>query len=394
MESNVGPSLQRGDLSRLNFQGEQKHRPELKSVPQVKASEEPNPLKISQRESSLKNRRNLPSRRNTSKTRMNNIFPPADEASENPRQTSMSSNLGAKMSDVIQRRCKNVISKLQRRIAKEGQQIVPLLSDLWKRMETSAGSQNMLDLRKIDVRVERLEYSGVMELVSDVQIMLKNAMQYYGFSHEVRTEARKFHDLFFDIMKFAFPDSDFRVVRTALSFSTTASTSVSVSSPRQPAGSLSKKKKTIINEVEPDPTPPQKPLRGTGEAARIRVNVPLKELSRLGSGSGGSSQPDDSPRLTHPGELVICKKKRKDREKSAVKQRPGSSGPVSPGPASPPSMGRTTRGSILRGDERAPTQQPGWTNQPSSIGGRGSMGWANPVKRSRTDSGKRRPSHP
>lgn len=86
--------------------------------------------------------------------------------------------------------CKNVISKLQRRIDKEGPQIVPLLTDLWKRIEnsgyTSGLANNIIDLRKIDQRIERLEYSGVMELVFDVQSMLKSSMQYYGFSHEVR----------------------------------------------------------------------------------------------------------------------------------------------------------------------------------------------------------------
>jgi SWI/SNF-related matrix-associated actin-dependent regulator of chromatin subfamily A protein 2/4 len=86
--------------------------------------------------------------------------------------------------------CKNVISKLQRRIDKEGHQIVPLLADLWKRIENSgfAGGtgNNLLDLRKIDQRIDRLEYSGVMELVFDVQFMLKNAMHFYGYSYEVR----------------------------------------------------------------------------------------------------------------------------------------------------------------------------------------------------------------
>lgn len=44
---------------------------------------------------------------------------------------------------------------------------------------------NLLDLRKIDQRVEKLEYDNVMDLVLDVQLMLKGAMQFYGFSHEV-----------------------------------------------------------------------------------------------------------------------------------------------------------------------------------------------------------------
>ena len=72
--------------------------------------------------------------------------------------------------------CKNVISKFQKRIDKEGPQIVPLLTDLWKRIENSSylsgPANNLLDLRKIDQRIERFEYNGVMELVFDVQFML------------------------------------------------------------------------------------------------------------------------------------------------------------------------------------------------------------------------------
>lgn len=85
--------------------------------------------------------------------------------------------------------CKNVISKFQRRIDKEGPQIVPLLTGLWKTSENSGhlngGGSSRLDLQKIDQRVERFQYSGVMELVVDVQFMLKSGMQYFGFSHEV-----------------------------------------------------------------------------------------------------------------------------------------------------------------------------------------------------------------
>lgn len=85
--------------------------------------------------------------------------------------------------------CKSVISKLQRKIGKEGPQIIPLLTDLWKRIENSGyaggSGNNLLDLRKIDQRIDRLEYNGVMDLVFDVQFMLKSAMHFYGFSHEV-----------------------------------------------------------------------------------------------------------------------------------------------------------------------------------------------------------------
>ncbi|OMP00371.1 SNF2-related protein [Corchorus olitorius] len=416
-EKSVNEVPQRGDSSLLPFQVDQRYQSQLKADSEAKPTRERNAFKHDPNDSSSKIRRNLPTRKiaNASKLhasspksgRVNSMSAPAEDAGEPSREswdskvanTSGSSNFGAKMSDVIQRKCKNVISKLQRRIDKEGQQIVPLLTDLWKRIENSgymggSGSSH-LDLRKIDQRVERLEYSGVMELVSDVQLVLKSAMNYYGFSHEVRSEARKVHDLFFDLLKIAFPDTDFREARNALSFASPVSTSAAAPSSRQVAAG---KRQKPINDVESDFGVTQKSLqRGSnhaGEDGRVRGHAPQKE-SRLGSGTREQYQQDDSP-LTHPGELVICKKKRKDREKSVVKPRTGTSGPVSP-----PSMGRSIRspatGSVSKDARQSQqnTHQQSWPNQPAhpSNGGGGSVGWANPVKKLRTDAGKRRPSH-
>lgn len=86
--------------------------------------------------------------------------------------------------------CKNVISKLRKRIDREGPQIIPLLTDLWKRIESSGSmggiEDNLFDLSEINMRLDDQEYNGVMEFVSDVQSMLRSAVQFYGFSHEVR----------------------------------------------------------------------------------------------------------------------------------------------------------------------------------------------------------------
>lgn len=210
---------------------------------------------------------------------------------------------------------------------------------------------------------------------------------------QIRTEVRKVHDLFFDILKIAFSDTDFREARNALSYNGPVSTTPSVPSPRQASAGQTKRQR-MITEMESTPSPTQKSLRGsisTGEDTRVRVHMPQKE-SRLGSGSLSireQSQHDDSP---HPGELVITKKKRKDREKSAVKTRTGS---ASAGPVSPPSLSRNIRspgpGSISKETRQ---NQQGWANQPvqPASGGGASVGWANPVKRLRTDAGKRRPS--
>ncbi|KAF2291129.1 hypothetical protein GH714_020283 [Hevea brasiliensis] len=415
-EEKSGIEAQRGDSCLMPFQVDHKYLAQLRTDTEMKTFGEPEASRHDHSESS-KSRRNLPSRRiaSTSKlhaspksSRLNVQCAPAED-SENSREnwdgkvtnTSGNSLLGSKMSDVIQRRCKNVISKFQRRIDKEGQQIVPLLTDLWKKIENSGymsgAGNNLLDLRKIEMRVDRLEYNGVMELVFDVQFMLKGAMQFYGFSHEVRSEARKVHDLFFDILKIAFPDTDFREARSALSFTSPSS----APSPRQAAIGQSKRHR-LINEVEPDNSATHKPIqRGSipaGDDTRVKVHLPKE--TRHGSGGSGSSreqyQQNDSP--LHPGELVIRKKKRKDRDKSVVKSRTGSTGPVSP-----PSMGRNIMspvpGSVpkeLRMGQQNSHQQ-GWANQPQPSnnggGGGGSVGWANPVKRLRTDAGKRRPSH-
>ncbi|XP_065629360.1 ATP-dependent helicase BRM isoform X2 [Quercus suber] len=386
-------AFQRGDASLLPFQVDNRYQAQLKADSETKTYGEPNVFKHDQADSSSKSRRNLPSRRiaNTSKvhaspksSRLNSVSTPAEDGEQSRENwdgkvmnSSGTSGYGTKMPDNIQRRCKSVISKLQRKIG-----------------------NNLLDLRKIDQRIDRLEYNGVMDLVFDVQFMLKSAMHFYGFSHEVRSEARKVHDLFFDILKNTFPDSDFREARNALSFSGQFTTTAAPS-PRQPAVGPSKRHK-LVNEVEPDPGPPQKPpqrgLVSSGDETRIRSHMSQKE-SRVGSGIGSSreqSQQEDSPLLTHPGELVICKKKRKDREKSAVKPRTGPAGPVSP-----PSMGRSMRspgsGSVPKDTRQTQqsTHPQGWANQPAqpANGDGGSVGWANPVKRLRTDSGKRRPSH-
>jgi len=188
----------------------------------------------------------------------------------------------------------------------------------------------------------------------------------------VRSEARKVHDLFFDILKIAFPDTDFGEARSALSF-TSQIPAGTAASPRQVGPS---KRHRATNDVETDPIPSQKPPQSgaasNGESTRFKGH--LKE-SKTGSGS--------PPMLTHPGQLVVCKKKRNDREKSLGKGRSGSACAVSsPGAIRSPGSGSTPK------DSR-------WGSQPSqhSNGSGGSVGWANPVKRLRTDSGKRRPSH-
>ncbi|KAI3711408.1 hypothetical protein L2E82_41474 [Cichorium intybus] len=348
------PVLLRGDTSRLPFQPD-RNKLHIKTEPDQK------PI-IPQ------TKRTPPTRKNPNKvpvrpTRGNSVSAPLKEEPKERLDAKVGPSIGGnKMSEAIQRRCKNVITKIQRRIDKEGQQIIPLLTDLWKRTEGHGNS--LLDLHKIELRIDRLEYNSVPDLIADVQVMLKGGMHYFGFSHEVRSEARKVHDLFFDILKIAFPDTDFREARSALTFS--GSLAASASSPRgaPPFGQPMRPK------ADPQSTPsPRSVPRGPGSMGQRETRLG-KELI--------DGQEDPRP-LTHPGELVICKKKRKER---AVK-----SGNRSGGSVSPTGIGREIRSP---GQTRLSQSQPGWANNQSPGSG---VGWANPVKRMRTDAGKRRPSH-
>ncbi|KAI3743909.1 hypothetical protein L1987_56978 [Smallanthus sonchifolius] len=372
-------SLLCGQSSHLPFQADR--RLHAQTLADRKLVQENNAYKHEQSNSSLKAKQTPPAQKIAGKpTRTNPISGPSENAKEHFKERSdvkvkkgSGPFGGTMMTEAIQRRCKNVITKILRRIDKEGQQIIPLLTDLWKRTESprSSAGNSLLDLRKIELRVDQLEYNGVTDLIADVQLMLKSGMQYFEFSHEVRSEARKVHDLFFDIMKIAFPDTDFREARSALTFSG----SMASSSPRglPPIGQT--KRPQQMNDPEPEPSLPQRPLS--------RGSIPARE-TRFGNtstrGAGPAHTQDEPTPFSHPGELVICKKKRKEREKSGV-VRPGngSAGPVS-------SIGRGIR-------------SPGQTrpSQSQTIGQQGngsgaSFGWANPVKRMRTDAGKRRPS--
>nr|XP_043621602.1 ATP-dependent helicase BRM [Erigeron canadensis]XP_043621603.1 ATP-dependent helicase BRM [Erigeron canadensis] len=424
------PTLLRGDTSKLPCQADRKAN--------VKTEHKEKVL-IDQTNPSRKNKQTPSSRKNSNKANVNVAVRPtrgnstpthSKDAVEHPkasRDAKVGPSVGGiKMSEAIQRRCKNVITKIQRRIDKEGQQIIPLLTDLWKKTESHG--TNLLDLRKIELRVDHLEYNSVPELIVDVQAMLKGGMHYFGFSHEVRSEARKVHDLFFDILKIAFPDTDYREARSALTFSGSIATSASalssrgvppvssprcvpsiqsprgvpsvqsprgvplVSSPRGvPSGSSPRgippigqpKRQKQIAEVDLQPSPTSKGLsRGSGSNAQRET--------RFGNSSTRDSNDlqDEQRPFTHPGELVICKKKRKDREKSLAKPGNRSGGSVSPN-----GIGREVKSP---GQTRMSQGQHGWPNNQSPRQGSGSgngTGWANPVKRMRTDAGKRRPSH-
>ncbi|CDP08793.1 unnamed protein product [Coffea canephora] len=404
------PSLRRGDSIQIQYQVDQKLESQFKNDRGRKLLGDSAMLKQEQTDSSMKNRRNMNPRKLPNTPKMPGLlksgrFAHSDDTVHHLRENldgkglnaSGTSTGGSKMTEIIQKKCKNVISRLRKRIDREGAQIIPLLTDLWKRIEssgcTSGAEDNLFDLPEIDMRLDNQEYRGVMEFVSDVQLMLRSAVQYYGYSYEVRSEARKVHDLFFDILKIVFPENDFREAKNSLSFTSAASGSTHGSSSKQVLTGQNRRQKAT-SSAEPEPSRPQKPQpRGPiHEDTKTRGHVSQKE-ARLGSSSSRDlGQQDDSRPFAHPGELVICKKKRKDREKLGFKAGNGSAGPVSPTGISR-GIRSPARASIAK-DVKQVTQQQGWNSQsPQQVhSSGGNVGWANPVKRMRTDAGKRRPS--
>ncbi|CAN6455544.1 unnamed protein product [Victoria cruziana] len=346
-----------------------------------------------------------------------NTFTAADVPAETSREiwekTVHTTNpfIGKQMSEINQRKCKNAFTKLQRTIDK-GHLFAPILTNILKR---------------------------------DVQFMLNSAIQYCGYPHEAKSDVRKVLDLFFSFMKAAFPEIDFREARN-LDLFTGPGASVSPS-PRpicQGAGSSASASPKPISQgagCSAAPSPRQN-SQGPGASScasprRVgqgRMQKPLDDLnhdrlghvslsaddhipdraptsklhkeSRNGSGSrekGMSGILDDVDMLTHPGDLVVCKKKRKDRDKSAMKVRMVQV-------ASPPDASRPVRLAVQKDASPMsplPPQQArrlhGWLQSPSPSSGNGGgkssesgvkeAQWARPVKRLRTDASKRRPSH-
>ncbi|KAJ3685779.1 hypothetical protein LUZ61_014943 [Rhynchospora tenuis] len=289
-----------------------------------------------------------------------------------------------RMTESTQRKCKNVISKLWKRIDRDGHQIIPLLSDWWRRNEKATfmkTGSSLLDLRRIELRVDGSEYSDVMDFIADLQLMLKNVLRYFNSSYtlyQVRNEAERLHSLFFDIMKIAFPDADFREIKSSINFST-LSTSVAASP---------KSGKRQAPNSKPDTT---------------RCSHSSDVVNRAQGSSKSQRDPTPAPLLKHPGDLVICKKKRKDREKPTGKyavSSPSSSnriGPLNPGRMGPVSPAATNSSKGTRTLSQRDQHSVGWgqgsSNVDSGVAGIGDVQWAKPVKRMRSDTGKRRPSH-
>ncbi|CAA6662603.1 unnamed protein product [Spirodela intermedia] len=364
---------------------------------------------------------------------------------------------GTKTSDIMQRKFKNVIGELQRRIDKDGHQIVPIVFDSWRRNEnlyyasSASTANNILDLRRIDRRVDSFEYNGIADFVADVHLMLKNLVQYLGYSYEVKSEARKLQELFFEIMKMAFPDADLREARNTATFLGPGGGPLLSPSPRPSAAAASainqSKRHKLLDDIESsDLGTPRAAFRGAGpseEEQRRRAPAGKshsKETRPSGGGGGSGSSSRGGGSLHHwialPSWLTqvtwsstrrrgktgrsqppSCRRAALLQHRRRRRQRHGWGRRLCSARVGEAQHGLPHRGvrnaKILLHKDAAPThpggQQPvqssSWPHQkgppPVASGGGGGpvaaaaqeAQWAKPVKKMRTDTGKRRPSH-
>nr|CAB3448550.1 unnamed protein product [Digitaria exilis] len=414
----------------LTFQGDGDYNSQFKSDLDARVFADPAARQQDAIHPVVKQKRNMPSRKvspasrtgkltylsgagegSAERSKENWSSKPIDSATPEFRSTKMSDSMQRKvctqtyaMCNTAFRVCKNVISKLWRRIDKEGHQIIPNISSWWRRNENSsfrgpAGST--LDLQKIEQRVDGFEYSAVTEFIADMQQMLKSVVQHFSFRHEVRIEAETLHNLFFNIMKIAFPDSDFSEAKNAMSFSNPGGAASGAAGPSTKHAALGHKRRASTSEAE---------QHGSGHNSR-HTEVPSRphssrfERDSRHSGSGSRDQLPDGAGLLHPSDMFIVKKKRQERARSSIGS-PSSSGRA--GPLSPTNPGRPGPLPSPRGS-RTPFQRDAHPSQQSmhsaiwgahsdhgggsSTPGIGDIQWAKPAKRQRTDTGKRRPSH-
>ncbi|GKC37992.1 hypothetical protein Tco_1050376, partial [Tanacetum coccineum] len=162
-------SLLRGDSSQLPFQDDR--RLHAKTQADRNPVQESNAYKHDQSNPSSKGKQNPPARKIAGKaTRTNPVSAPSKDALEHTKaRLDVKVNNG---SGPFGRA--TMIEAIQRGPANDSI-IDGLVEDNWK-SRSSAGN-SLLDLRKIELRVERLKYNRVMELIADVQAMLKGGMQ-------------------------------------------------------------------------------------------------------------------------------------------------------------------------------------------------------------------------
>ncbi|XP_024372220.1 ATP-dependent helicase BRM isoform X2 [Physcomitrium patens] len=336
-----------------------------------------------------------------------------------------------------QKKCKSVLSKLHGAVNKDGRQIAALFLELPKRSELPEYYKVIarpINAHLIEEKLDRLEYPSVLEFASDVHLMIDNAARYYSTSAEVQTDARRLQALFDSRMSLIFPEVDFSSARvrsnapvlTPQAPPVTGSRGILqapvVTGPRgvrRPAGAESaqigispnSRSSTRISLVRPV-APPQEEVLVTnqeGKKSKKGGNEKLKDKNAKSKSKVNSSgkkkelqeeEAESDQGIMHPVDLVIHKKKRKGREHTGSRtvssplvfdveeMREASARGFTVG-----SSGNARAPPLATPRPRAPAASPASSrlsaSQPDI-----QVGAVTVLKKSRTDGGKRRPSHP
>ncbi|XP_024392755.1 ATP-dependent helicase BRM isoform X2 [Physcomitrium patens] len=349
-----------------------------------------------------------------------------------------------------QKKCKSVLSKLHGAVNKDGRQIAALFLELPKRSELPEYYKVIarpINSHSIEEKLDRMEYPSVLEFASDVHLMIDNSARYYSTSAEVQTDARRLQALFESRMSLMFPEVDFSSARVrsyapvqpsqappVIGLRSIPQASV-VSGPRSkinapvvtgPRG-VRRPPASVIAEPAHVETPnPRSSTRISlvRHAALSLEEAPVtKQEGKMSKKAGQEKSKDKKAKLKskvrssvkdkeliedevesdegimHPVDLVIHKKKRKGREHTgsrtvssllvinAEDTRDTTARGFNVGPS------WNTRAPLpVAPRSRVPTVSPG-SSRRSALQPNTKVGAVTVLKKSRTDGGKRRPSH-
>eukprot|EP00252_Welwitschia_mirabilis_P019206 TRINITY_DN4386_c0_g3_i1.p1 TRINITY_DN4386_c0_g3~~TRINITY_DN4386_c0_g3_i1.p1 ORF type:complete len:2283 (-),score=553.97 TRINITY_DN4386_c0_g3_i1:18-6866(-) len=308
---------------------------------------------------------------------------------------SSSSIKAGHMPILSQRKCREIFITLQRAINP------PKKSEI-------GGYQRILlnpnEVRFIEQRLDHSEYGSVLEFAADVQAMLENATRQRDLSLEVKADLRRIQGQFLQHMARTFPDVDFSSFKTR-SLVSIGRTPVSSVSPKQlsnqPRPYRSQEDVNVASDLPQSKHTSRVSNFADGETrensnhreaiSRIQKEPRISSDDRAQSREKGKG--DEAVEVTHPGDLVICKRKRKDRDKVVIKSRLINSVADTSQASRPLSQKDVWHPGQARQAQAWPHFASVERSNASILDAEKDVQWAKPVRKLRTDAGKRRPSH-
>ncbi|KAH7294245.1 hypothetical protein KP509_28G062400 [Ceratopteris richardii] len=371
--------------------------------------------------------------------------------------TASGASFSGRMPETMQKKCKAALLKLKGTVEKEPQAAIifelPKRTESPGYYKIIA---NPIDAWTIEQRLERHEYGSVLDFAADVLLMLENAARFYK-SPEVKAYIRRLHAMYLQRMHHSFHDIDFTDLRTKpLSMISQPPMSSSFPHRQRPLQNVAQRSQTEPAAVMPvhsvarnEPKDERRALKSTptenSKRSHKKVKTPqvVQKASERIKMKQELGKTCDFDELRHPLDLVFCRKKRKQRGRASSKIRTinavaptdashsgrstmvnrtvleyenrigvkiatkkARTAAVNSGGESTRHLGMLKPVSGMAGLQSSPSpaaisqrgppdrfQVPGILhNRGPGILGFGNQ-WLTPVKKMRTDGGKRRPSH-